>query len=218
MLRNFDSYDWFTLSLILLCFGFLLLRQYNVVKYLQFIKIGYSDAFWTNKLKESRFVTTFEVILFTLPHLAIAQIIYLFSYDSSAFQSIELYPFLEVLILFLVLCLFSVIKYYVEKFINNALNKSSFLDFYIYYKQIIWTYAIFWGLPFLILSIYLPLKNINFLSISLLIMALFYIFKLTTFIYKNRSIMMSNWYYFILYLCTLEIAPYFFIYKIIVVE
>ena len=218
MLRNYESYDWFTLSLVLLFFGVILLKQYNVVKYFQFIKIGYSDEFWNSKLKESRLVSTFEIILFTLPHMIIAQIIYLFSDQLNMDVLLNFYPFFEVLILFFILSLFSFIKYHLERLINKSLNNSQFLNFYIHYKQVVWTYAVFLGLPFLILSIYLPYKKTEILILSLLIMGHFYMIKLIILGYKNRTELTTHWYYFILYLCTLEIAPYFFLYKIFAVE
>lgn len=218
MLRNYESYDWFTLSLVLLLLGVILLKQYNVVKFFQFIKLGYSDVYWTSKLKENRFVSTFEIILFTLPHLIIAQIIYLFADYLNMDVLFNFYPLFEVLILFFILSLFSIIKYYFEKLVNKSLNNSYFLNFYIFYKQIIWTYAVFLGLPFLILSVYLPYKSSDIFFVSLLVIVLFYSFKLISLCYKSRSALTSHWYYFILYLCTLEIAPYFFLYKIFAVE
>lgn len=218
MLRNFESYDWFTMSLILLFIGIIILKQYNIVKYSQFIKIGFSDIYWTNKKKEGRLVNTFEVIIFTLPHFIIAQIIYLYLEKFNYEVLFNFYPLFNVLIIFSILCLFSTTKYYLEKLINRCLANSSYLNFYLFYKQVIWTYAVFLGLPFLVLSVYLPYEKFDILSLSLLIMVLFYAIKLISFIYKNRGILNMYWYYFILYLCTLEIAPYFFLYKVFAIE
>ncbi|WP_304138277.1 DUF4271 domain-containing protein [Mesonia mobilis] len=40
------------------------------------------------------------------------------------------------------------------------------------------------------------------------------IFSLLLIYRKNQSLITGNWFYFILYLCTLEIAPYFILYKV----
>lgn len=218
MLRNLESYDWFTLSLILLLIGIILLKKYNVVKFLQFIKVGYSDIYWINKRKKGRYFSTFEVIIFLLPHLIISQILYL-SIDNFNFKLLyEIYPLFNVLILFCFLCLFSFAKYYFEKLINICLGHIPALNFYLFYKQMVWAYAVLLGLPFLIISVYLPYKNFNIIPLSLYIMAGFYTFKIIGLAYKNRKKFTSHWYYIILYLCTLEIAPYFFLYKIFAVE
>ena len=218
MLRNYETYDWFTLSLLLIFGGLVILKQINVVKYFQFIKLGFSDTYWIKKNKEPHFISTFEILLFVLSNLVVAQFLYLIKYNFDFTWSLDLHPLIEILIIFSVVSVFTTTKYYVEKIINKFLNDSSFLNFYIFYKQMIWSYGLFLGLPFLILSVYLPYNTINFLTLSLLIIGGFYIFNQFIFAYKNRNVLLQNWFYFILYLCTLEIAPYFFLYKIFAVK
>ncbi|NBC58869.1 MAG: DUF4271 domain-containing protein [Bacteroidetes bacterium] len=218
MLRNVISYDWFTISMVLLLAGLVLTKQLYRVRYIQFLKLGFSETYFTIKLKEARFITNFEILIFTLSHLVLAQIIYLFTLKVSSYGYFEDNTLLNVSIIFLILCIFSVLKYYLEKTINFVCCKSSFLDYYLFYKQIIWSYAIFLGLPFLIIEVYLPVSSINFLHLSLIVMGLFFTLNLFVFAYKNLKLLISHWFYFILYLCTLEIAPYFFLYKIFAVD
>ena len=218
MLRNFETYDWFTLSLVLLCGSLILLKQVNAVKYFEFARLGLSDKYWINKNKEPNFVSTFEFFLFTLSNLVVAQFLYVLKDKIDFSLPLSLHPLLEILIIFVVISAFSFLKYHIEKLINKSIGDSSFLNFYIFYKQMIWTYAVFLGLPFLILSVYLPFKNIDVFMVSLFVIGGFYAIQQVIFAYKNRSFLIRNWFYFILYLCTLEIAPYFFLYKIFAVE
>lgn len=218
MFRNVVSYDWFTVSMVILFIGFALAKQLFRAKYIQFLKLGFSDAYFTVKLKESRFITNFEVLILILSHIVLAQIIYFIFLKSESYNYFNFNPFLSISIIFLSLCLFSVVKFCLEKIINFVCCKTLFLNFYLFYKQIIWSYAIFLGLPFLIFEVYSPFSSVNFLYVSLTVMGVLFTFNLLIFAYKNLSLLISQWFYFILYLCTLEIAPYFFLYKIFAVD
>jgi len=218
MLRDFVSFDWFTLSMLLLLVGLVIIKQLYSSKYFQYSKIGFSDTYFTNKLKETRFITNFEVTIFTLSHVVFAQLAFLIVKKEQIDVGLEFNSLVSLMVIFLISVMFSVIKYYFEKAVNFSFCKSSFLNYYLFHKQIIWSYAIFLGLPFLILEVYSPFKSINFLIIGVVLMGLFFIFNLLIFSYKNLSLLIRYWFYFILYLCTLEIAPYFFLYKIFAVD
>lgn len=218
MLRESVSYDWFTLSFVLLLIGFVLIKQLYSIKYIQFVKLVFSETYFSDKLKELRYVTNFEILIFILSHLVLAQFVYLYIQKEGIDIGLNLNSFLNVLIVFIILGLFSTVKYYFEKFVNFSFCNSSFLNYYLFYKLTVWSYAIFLGLPFLILEVYAPFSSINFMNVSLVIMGLFFVISLLVFAYKNLSLIMRHWFYFILYLCTLEIAPYFFMYKIFAVD
>lgn len=185
----------------------------NVVKYKLFFKFLYSNDYLKLKDKESRFFTPFDNLVIVIGHLIAAQFIYYLSSDH--LEYINIYPLFQVFVIFFVLLLLSFLKFQLEKFVNKCMTSSNFLSYYLFYKQIIWSYSIFLGLPFLIFVIYNPAGSPVIIEISFLVMAIFYSIKTLLFIYKNRRLLFRNWYYFILYLCTLEIAPYFFLYKIL---
>jgi len=218
MPREFISNDWFTVSLIILGFGLLLLKQSNSVKYLQFAKLPFSSEYLRGKTKESRLFTGFEIILFTLPHLILAQLLFYYFHNMHIIRVLGFSSLLLVFILFVALCLFSFLKYQVEKFINKCMTNSSFINFYLFFKQVIFSYTTFLSLPFLIISVYSSSNDTYFYLISSIVIGLFFILRILLFFYQNRSVLIGSWYYFILYLCTLEIAPYFFLYKIFAVE
>ncbi len=218
MLRESISYDWFTLSMLLLLIGFVLVKQLYNIKYIQFAKLGFSETYFSEKLKESRYISIFEILIFILSHLVLAQFAYLLIQKENLDVGLNFNSFLNVLIVFVIIGVFSILKYYIEKTINFSFQSSSFINYYLFYKQIIWSYSIFLGLPFLVLEVYSPFSSINFVNVSFMIMGLFFVISLLVFAYKNLSLLIRHWFYFILYLCTLEIAPYFFMYKILAVD
>lgn len=218
MYRNLISFDWFTVSILLLLVGLMLAKQLYRTRYIQFLKLAFSETYFTAKLKESRFITDFEVLIFALSHIVLAQIIYFLILKNSSYDSLDYNAFLSISVIFFMLLLFSAVKYGLEKLINFACCKASFLNYYLFYKQVIMSYAIFLGLPFLVFEVYNPISSVNFIYIGLTVMGLFFILNLLIFAYKNLSLLIGNWFYFILYLCALEIAPYFFLYKILAID
>jgi len=73
------------------------------------------------------------------------------------------------------------------------------------------------ALPLLVIIIYFSGMSEVLVYLMLSISGLYFVVNVLYFIYKNRTFALRNWYYFILYLCTLEIAPYYFLYNLIVV-
>ncbi len=214
-LREFSSYDWFTISLVLVVIGFVLLKYINTSKYKLLKKLAYSNDYLSLKNKESRFFTAFEHLVIILAHLIAAQFVYFILKDIGYVSNFNIYPFFQVLIIFSIILLLSFLKFQLEKLVNKCMTDSYILTYYQFYKQIIWSYSIFLGIPFLIFIIYNPSGSLTILHISFGFMAGFYLLKMLFLVYKNRSLLIRNWYYFILYLCALEIAPYFFLYKIL---
>jgi len=102
-------------------------------------------------------------------------------------------------------------KFYLERVLNFTLNRQPLVVFFIFYKQFVWTYGLFVALPFLILHEYLQMDSSIFKYTALSVFFLFSLYHLLSFGYKNRNYLLKNWYYFILYLCTLEFAPFLII-------
>jgi hypothetical protein len=72
-------------------------------------------------------------------------------------------------------------------------------------------------LPVLLFFTYVDIENTEFSS-ALLICFFFFFFLLRTVILlvKNNKLVIESLFYFIVYLCTLEIAPVLLIYKVVV--
>ena len=198
--------------------GFILLKQINVLKYNKFIQLAYSKAYFKVKFKETSYFTSFEIVVALISNLIIAQVLFLFLLKSSSKYMPDLPPIVNVLIIFTVLFILFFIKYYIENLINFCFANDRLLKSYVFYKQMLWSYAVYLGLPFLIFYVYNSTDEIYVLFASLGVMGVFYILNIIYFIYRNRKHVLGNWYYFILYICALEIAPYYFLFKVFAIE
>jgi hypothetical protein len=217
MLRDFHSYDWFTISLLLVGIGFIFLKQFNPGRYLKFFQLLYSKSYFKVKVKETRFISTFEHIAFVIANIIAAQWFYLYLIEKDYSGLIFSLPAFNITALFLLISVFYFLKYHLEKLVNYCFANHKLISFYLFYKQTIWSYAIFLSLPLLIIYVYMPGKHISLVYVTIFISTLYYLVNTLYFVYKNRSIALGNWYYIILYLCALEIAPYYILYNLIAI-
>ena len=116
--------------------------------------------------------------------------------------------------IFLVYNVLIAVKYLIEKIIGEVFEINKLLDNYIFYKITYKNFLSLIILPLLIMVIY------GWPNSKILIFSFFIIWILANLIVlikyysNNQKLVLGNWFYFILYLCTLEIAPYFILYKV----
>src|SRR5699024_4076227 len=109
--------------------------------------------------------------------------------------------------------LFFSIKYFLEKITASLFEIENFIDSYLLHKI---TYRNFMALVLLPISFFFMysgfyLKWALLVTLGIIFFTNFYILFL--FYKKNSEQLSQYWFYFILYLCTFEIAPYFILYK-----
>ena len=108
------------------------------------------------------------------------------------------------------------IKVLFERLIGSLFDIDKLIDQYLFQKT---SYLNFSGLilvPINVLLLYAltPSKWILFVSIGLIILVNF--FGLITSFKNHQKLILNNLFYFILYLCALEIGPYLILYKLII--
>ena len=103
-------------------------------------------------------------------------------------------------------------KYLIEKIIATSFNIEEFAEQFNLQKV---TYRTYIGLLILPINIILFYYDTFSTNIPLIIIAIILIMNTLTYlisIKKYQKLILGKLFYFILYLCTLEIAPYFFMY------
>ena len=107
--------------------------------------------------------------------------------------------------------LFIFLKYLLEKFIgwlfkfNRICN--NYLNAKLFYFNTLGTLVLFLN----ILSVFSESFNQELFYVSLTIILLYLIISHFTIFFSFKNLIYKNWFYFILYLCTLEIIPYYYI-------
>ena len=107
--------------------------------------------------------------------------------------------------------LFIFLKYLLEKFIgwlfkfNRICN--NYLSAKLFYFNTLGTLVLFLN----ILSVFSENFNQELVYVSLIIILLYLIISHFTIFFSFKNMIYKNWFYFILYLCTLEIIPYYYV-------
>ncbi|WP_261376881.1 DUF4271 domain-containing protein [Gillisia sp. Hel_I_86] len=178
-----------------------------------FTSLATSGKFLMIKSREHKLLFGFNVLMLTVHILSVSLFVFL-TFRLFTSQTLENQGSLLLRIItaygFIVL-----LKFTVEKIIANVFDIDEIIDTYIFQKQ---TYLNFISLIIFGLSLFLVYSDIPrlplfYLIIVLIIIALSY--TLYTIINKNLRLISRFWFYFILYICALEIAPYVILYKLI---
>lgn len=114
--------------------------------------------------------------------------------------------------IFIFLLFFISLKYLVEKSIARLFGIQDFYNRFLFQKA---SYKMYLGLGLLFLTFILYYLNSFPDSLTYLLIGIFLILNFVFYLISCRIFqkeIISNLFYFILYLCTLEIAPYYFTY------
>jgi len=210
--RIYEYQDWITF-IFLVCFILLVLAKLLFPqRFEEFISLLNSSKFIAFKGKENKAFHGFNILLLVIQALSVSVFLYIaynyfFETDNSAIVN-----FIRIFTGYFCLIL---IKAGIEKIIGNIFELDEKIDYYIFqkfsYRNFISLFIIFASL-FLVYTIdptALIIGLIGLSAISANAIGLIIIYK------RNQNIIRANWFYFILYLCALEIAPYIILYKLI---
>lgn len=213
MIREVISYEWFTVFMVL---GLSLITMAKVLftnRFLDFIGVLGNSKYLKLYTKDQKFIDFFDGLLFL--NLAIGLSIFgYFSYLTLVPTEIfELDVFLKIL---LGITGISLIKILIERLVGSLFEIDKLIDSYLFQKT---SYKNFNGFVLLITNTLLlyvinPTKNIIIGIVALLV--LINLIGFMTSFKNHQKTVTNNLFYFILYLCALEIGPYLILYKIIV--
>jgi len=211
MLREIISNEWITI-LIVLCISILAFTKATFSnRFNDFLWVIGTSKYLKVYSRKQKFIDWFEGLLFfnfVISFSLFFIILYNTFFESTAF-SISFFIMLLIGIGAIIL-----IKVLLERLIGSIFEIDSLIDSYIFQKT---NYKNYIGLVLLLINILLifavqPTKTILYFVIGLLL-----IINLVGFIASfkmHQKLILNNLFYFILYICTLEIAPLILIIKL----
>ncbi|NAS31305.1 DUF4271 domain-containing protein [Flavobacteriaceae bacterium R38] len=121
----------------------------------------------------------------------------------------------NILIIIIGIALIILFKYYLEKLIAVIFNIDFFTELYNFHKVSYRSLISIVILPLITLLVYSPLdkKTVILITIILFIVLNSIAFVLT--LKNQQKLILNNLFYFILYLCALEISPYLIAFKLV---
>jgi hypothetical protein len=207
--RITESKDWAILLFVLAFAIVAITKSVYENRFSDFMNLIFSDKYSKVYRDGSHLRDSFTISLFFVQVISIAFFIQLslsfFGYGSKT----DLIFYIQIITL---LIFFVLSKYLIEKIIATAFNIEDFMEHFNLQKVAYRTYIGLFILPINIILFYYDTisRNIPLIIIStiLIINVLIYIVSIK----KYQNLIFGKLFYFILYLCALEIAPYFFMF------
>lgn len=201
--------DWATVLFVLAIAVIALNKSVFSIRFNEFIKLGYSDKYNKVYKDTNNLLSWFTISMFIIQLISFSFFILLMlSYFN--YTKIDNYITYVQIVTFLFVFILS--KFLIEKIIGTAINSESLVDKFNLVKV---NYRAFLGFILLPINIVLyynswPIKEVFYIILSVFL--LYNVFTYYFLVKTYQKTILSKLFYFILYLCTLEIAPYYFMY------
>jgi len=207
--RDIGSKDWATV-LFVLCFLLIAVtRSIFESRFIDFSRLAYSDKYIKIYRDGGNLMNWFTIALFVVQIISFAFFIQL---SLSYFKIVEKTDWIAYIQIITLLGIFILSKYLIEKIIATSFNIEEFSEQFNLQKVSYRTYIGLCILPLNVILFYnqTPIDFLIYFTIAVILIINIYTYLVSLKIYQNLII--SKLFYFILYLCALEIAPYYFMY------
>jgi hypothetical protein len=207
--RIIENKDWATTLFI---FSFVLIAVTKSLfenRFNEFLRLIISDKYLKVYKDSGQLMSLFTVFLFVVQLISFAFFIHLLLYSFGYILKTDWLTYIQI-VTFLSVYILS--KYLIEKIIATAFDIEEFAEQFNLQKVNYRTYIAVFLLPINCFLFYYDTISrgviIVFAAIVLFINLFTYLLSLKNY----QSILLGKLFYFILYLCALEIAPYYFMY------
>ncbi len=157
-------------------------------------------------------LNTFQMLLFIVKFLILSLLIF---YINSFFRfNNQLFELKGYLIILIGVSLYFGFRLGIEWFLAVILNFEKSYKKVLYDKVSYFNNLILWILPFLLMYTYSPSNEMLFFNILLFVSVVLFVIRYALLMYSNKNLIFNNLFYFILYLCALEISPIVIVLKL----
>lgn len=208
-LRILENKDWATVLFVLSFAIIAVTKSVFENRFSEFVKLLYSNKYITIYKDSSHLKSGFTIALFLVQIISFSFLIQILLSCFGMASKTDWVLFIQ-LVTFLTY--FVMAKFLIEKIIATAFDIEEFMEHFNLQKVMYRTYIGLIILPFAVFLFYSKSvsSTIPLLILGALLLANTIVYLVLIKNYQNLII--SKLFYFILYLCALEIAPYYFMY------
>lgn len=197
-----------------------------ILIFLTWAKVLYKDRllhtaslFFANKYlfiyfnkEKNDVINLFQFLLFIVQLLVLALLLY---FANNLWQfSDRLNALNGYLLLVAGVGLYFCLRFLIGLFLAEIFNIKSKYNRIVYDKVSYFNNLILWILPFIMLSAYANIYKEYFFKITFFVLIILLILRYVLVLVNNKKLIVNNLFYFILYICALEIAPLAIILKL----
>ncbi|TPV34630.1 DUF4271 domain-containing protein [Paucihalobacter ruber] len=212
MLREIVSNDWFTIGLVIALIAVSIVKLLYTRRFEDFLPVLVNSKYLKIYTRDQKFIDSFDSLLFTVYILMTGIFVYI-SFNALT-QSNIVDPVILVKLIFAIAA-FVLIKVLIERLIGSLFEIDQLIDHYLFQKT---AYKHLTGLLLIPLNLFfIYVFEPSKVAILIVIIAIIGI-NIAGFITSFKTfqkLLISNFFYFILYLCALEIGPYIILYHLI---
>ena len=207
------SQDWITILLLLVLVVLVTVKYSFSQRFSHFLMLFATDKYLLLKGKNPKIFHPFNLLLFSVNVISAGLFIFIF------YRAFLEEPIIRPGIVFLRIATayaaFVLLKFSLEKIIANILSIDKKVNYYLFYKLSYRNFMALALLPFCMFFIYFQEPGITAFYIFLAGILLVNLITLLSIYRKDTQYISNHWFYFILYLCALDIGPYFILSKLI---
>ena len=215
MIRETPSNELFTILLVACLLIVAIAKLASSKRFNDFIYVFTNSKYLNIYARDQKFFDKFDALLFV--NLIISASIFVIQ----ALQFFNGIDYTSINLLFKItvgIGSFILIKVLIERLIGSLFEIDNLIDTYLFQKI---TYKNYLGLILLPINAFLiysfkPSALLFYIMLGLLFFV--NITGLVTSFKRHQSLIKTNFFYFILYLCALEIAPYIILYKVFILD
>lgn len=213
MLREIVSNEWFTIFIV---FGLVLITMSKFLfakRFDDFLQVIGNSKYLKIYERDQKFIDGFDTLLFLNLVFGAATFSYIAYSTVISPIKFEIITFLKVVFGVAALILMKVLF---ERLIASLFEIDRIIDSYLFQKTSYLNFSGFILLPINVLLIFTLEPSKTIIYIVLAILLLINLIGLFTSFKNYQKLIINNLFYFILYLCALEIGPYLILYKLII--
>ncbi|MQP51285.1 MULTISPECIES: DUF4271 domain-containing protein [unclassified Flavobacterium] len=208
--RILESKDW-AVILFIVCLTIIAVNKtISSVRFNEFTRLAYSDKYTKIYKDSSNLMSGFTISMFVLQLISFSFFTLLMLNQFNKAVKTDLIIYIQI---FTFLSVFILSKFLIEKIIATAFKIEEFNEQFNLLKVNYRAYFGFILLPINIILFYNTINSDWFFKILLITLITINITTYLVALKLYQNLLLRKIFYFILYLCTLEIAPYYFIYN-----
>ncbi len=213
MIRNVYSTEIFTILLVVCLVIIALAKLKSPKRFEDFLYVLGNSKYLKIYSREQKFFDSFDALLFGNLMLCLGVFSFIIYQNSYNVNSIDINILFK---LTTGISIFILIKVLLERLIGSLFEIDKLIDEYLFQKISYKNYLGLLLLPINTILLYSFPDALNLVYVFIGLLLIVNIIGLITSFKTHQNLIKNNLFYFILYLCALEIAPYIILYKVFI--